>query len=42
MGGFAIHVPFHTTWPHEHVDHEVQHEEHLKVEIITGILAMLS
>ncbi len=35
LGGYGIHVPFHTTWVHEQVDHEVKHErfftaEHLK------------
>jgi putative hydrolase of the HAD superfamily len=26
LGGYGIHVPFHTTWVHEQVDHEVKHE----------------
>lgn len=35
LGGYGIHVPFHTTWVHEQVDHEVKHErfstaEHLE------------
>jgi putative hydrolase of the HAD superfamily len=25
LGGYGIHVPFHTTWIHEQVDHEVKH-----------------
>lgn len=25
LGGYAIHVPFHTTWLHEHIDHPVVH-----------------
>lgn len=25
LGGYAVHVPFHTTWLHEKIDHEVQH-----------------
>jgi putative hydrolase of the HAD superfamily len=26
LGGYGIHVPFHTTWIHEQVEHEVIHE----------------
>ncbi len=26
LGGQAVHIPFHTTWLHEHVDHPVVHE----------------
>jgi putative hydrolase of the HAD superfamily len=26
LGGYGIHVPFHTTWIHEQVEHEVKHE----------------
>lgn len=26
LGGYGIHVPFHTTWIHEQVEHEVTHE----------------
>lgn len=25
IGGTAIHIPFHTTWAHERIDHEIQH-----------------
>lgn len=25
LGGHAIHVPFHTTWAHERIDHEIVH-----------------
>lgn len=25
IGGYACHVPFHTTWAHERIDHEVEH-----------------
>lgn len=26
LGGYAVHIPFHTTWAHEKIDHEIQHE----------------
>ncbi len=32
LGGYGIHVPFHTTWIHEQVEHEVNHERFFKAE----------
>ena len=32
LGGYGIHVPFHTTWIHEQVDHEVTHERFFTAE----------
>ena len=26
IGGYACHIPFHTTWEHERIDHEVKHD----------------
>ncbi|HEY0092349.1 MAG TPA: HAD family hydrolase [Flavobacterium sp.] len=26
IGGHAIHIPFHTTWAHERIDHKVEHK----------------
>ena len=26
LGGYGIHVPFHTTWIHEQVEHEISHD----------------
>jgi putative hydrolase of the HAD superfamily len=34
LGGHGIHIPFHITWAHEVVEHEVQHERFFKVETI--------
>ncbi|NVK51258.1 MAG: HAD family hydrolase [Cyclobacteriaceae bacterium] len=34
LGGHAIHIPFHTTWIHEQVHHEVKHENFSSVENI--------
>lgn len=34
LGGFGIHIPFHITWVHEQVEHEVEHERFFKVEHI--------
>ncbi len=34
LGGYGIHIPFHITWAHEVVEHEVEHEQFFKVENI--------
>ena len=42
IGGFAVHVPYHTTWAHEHVDHNITHERFTRVETISEALSILS
>ncbi|RYZ84603.1 MAG: HAD family hydrolase, partial [Proteobacteria bacterium] len=34
IGGHAVHIPFHTTWLHERIDHEVRHD---KFRVLTSI-----
>src|SRR5690606_13101360 len=34
LGGHAIHIPFHTTWLHEQIEHEVEHEQFYEVSCI--------
>lgn len=34
LGGVGIHVPFHTTWAHEHVEAEVKHVKFYQVETL--------
>jgi len=41
IGGYAAHVPFHTTWAHEKIDHEVKHVNFSAFEKITEILEKL-
>lgn len=41
IGGHAIHVPFHTTWAHEIIEHNVEHDNFETVEKITDILTLL-
>jgi len=41
IGGNAIHIPFHTTWQHEHVDHEISHDKFLNFECINEILTIM-
>lgn len=42
LGGFAVHVPFHTTWLHEKIDHEVQHPNFWAVQKVSEIPALLN
>ena len=41
IGGHGVHVPYHTTWAHEHVEHKVEHKNFRHVEKITALLHML-
>jgi putative hydrolase of the HAD superfamily len=41
IGGHAVHIPYHTTWAHEHVAHDVKHNNFRHVEKITDLLTLL-
>jgi putative hydrolase of the HAD superfamily len=41
IGGHAVHIPFHTTWAHEKIDHKVIHENFSTHENITEVLKKL-
>jgi len=41
IGGHAIHIPYHTTWAHEHVEHHIEHENFKSVTNIKEILPLL-
>jgi putative hydrolase of the HAD superfamily len=41
IGGHAIHVPYHTTWAHEHVETKLEHENFRHAEHLKEILPML-
>lgn len=34
LGGHAIHIPFHITWVHEQIEHEVAHEQFYEVSCV--------
>src|ERR1043166_492810 len=34
LGGHAIHIPYHVTWAHEHIDTEINHENFRQVETV--------
>jgi putative hydrolase of the HAD superfamily len=41
IGGHAIHVPFHTTWAHEHIDHHVQHDNFRNILAIREVMGLV-
>lgn len=41
IGGYAVHIPFHTTWAHEHLDHEITHDKFFTIEYIHELHAIL-
>ncbi|HAG15229.1 MAG TPA: HAD family hydrolase [Bacteroidales bacterium] len=42
IGGYAVHVPYHTTWAHEMVvNNEQNHDKYLEISSISGILNLI-
>lgn len=41
IGGYAVHIPYHTTWEHEKITHKVEHENFRALEKITDVLPIL-
>ncbi len=41
IGGYAIHVPYHTTWAHENVSHDIINENFKKSDSIIDVLTFL-
>ena len=41
IGGYAVHIPFHTTWEHEKISHKVEHDNFKTFEKITEVLSIL-
>jgi putative hydrolase of the HAD superfamily len=41
IGGHAIHIPFHTTWAHERIDHKVEHPNFRDFGKITEFISAL-
>jgi putative hydrolase of the HAD superfamily len=42
IGAHAIHIPYHTTWAHEVIEHRVEHERFTSVASLHNILPLLS
>lgn len=41
IGGYGIHVPYHTTWEYEKIDFEIEHENFLALNNIEEVLNIL-
>lgn len=41
IGGHAVHVPFHTTWAHEHVETLLTHENFKQADKISEVLELV-
>ncbi len=41
IGGHAVHIPYHTTWEHEQVEHNVDHANFRHVHTISEIISFL-
>jgi putative hydrolase of the HAD superfamily len=41
VGGHGIHVPYHTTWAHEQIDHEIVHDQFHQITRITELTSLL-
>lgn len=41
LGGHAVHIPFHTTWLHEHVDHEIIHHNFMSIKKLSEVKNIL-
>jgi putative hydrolase of the HAD superfamily len=41
LGGYGIHIPFHITWKHETIDHEVSHDRFFQVSKISEVVTVL-
>ena len=41
IGGYAVHIPFHTTWEHEKISHKVEHPNFRTLEKIKDVLPIL-
>lgn len=41
IGGYAVHIPYHTTWEYEKIDFEVKHENFQALSSINQVLDLL-
>jgi len=41
IGGHAVHIPYHTTWAHETVEHNVEHINFKQVQNMNEVLGFL-
>jgi putative hydrolase of the HAD superfamily len=41
LGGHAVHIPYHTTWAHEKIEHKIEHANFLQLDNVAAILPYL-
>jgi putative hydrolase of the HAD superfamily len=41
IGGHAVHIPYHTTWAHERIDHPIEHSNFYQMENLSEVLEKL-
>jgi putative hydrolase of the HAD superfamily len=41
IGGHAVHIPYHTTWVHESIDHTIEHPNFYQMESLSEVLSKL-
>lgn len=41
IGGYGVHIPYHTTWEYEKIDFEIKHDNFYFFENITEVLSLL-
>lgn len=41
IGGFGVHIPYHTTWAYERIDFEIEHENFKAIATIKEILDLI-
>jgi len=41
IGGFGVHIPYHTTWEYEKIDFEIEHENFYSYPNISEVLPLL-
>ena len=42
IGGSAIHIPYHTTWVHESIEHTIEHDNFYQMETLADVLTKLN
>jgi putative hydrolase of the HAD superfamily len=41
IGGWAIHVPYHTTWAHEHIEFDLNNPRFFQAPVIIEAISLL-
>ncbi|TAE63091.1 MAG: HAD family hydrolase [Bacteroidetes bacterium] len=41
MGAYGVHIPFHITWEHEKVEHQIEHEKFYQLKDISEVKNLL-